>query len=327
MLKCNWGKNTETRLIIAAVSALIIGILTCLWLFYGYQQEHAEERQAYASYQNDRAKERFGACNSIIAERGFRDWLLCLNEAITANINEKKAGYDLKAQQDMAEWNYGSMLVAVLTFYAGGIGLIWVYLTLKATRDMASHDRKMGELEYRPMLVINKPIIKDWRIGARGRIRHLVGFDITNEGKTAAKIREVQVYRLYKNGTSMSDKEISEFWSQASVQSKDKFLRPISNGQPITDCPPTLLIEQKFEVEQTGVQLPEDEMSEIELSSWLFRSKCAFVGVRVSYGFAIGKIDDTFEATGGYFLKPIFNADGTLRSFHCEPVGALWNMT
>lgn len=68
-------------------------------------------------------------------EGGFFEWLPCFAEAVAAQDESDYTKYDLKAQQDMAEWTYGMFVLSFATTVLTGIGLFFIYRSLAFARD------------------------------------------------------------------------------------------------------------------------------------------------------------------------------------------------
>lgn len=68
---------------------------------------------------------------------------------MTTDGNAKQSQYDLNAQQDMAEWALGMLIIAFwLTLITLG-GVFFVWRTLKATQDMAKSAKEIGDARVR----------------------------------------------------------------------------------------------------------------------------------------------------------------------------------
>lgn len=135
--------------------ALLVALtlLFASWFaFSTYQGNQAIQREEAASYQAENASASVSTCNAAMSERGFIDWLSCLIEHVSADGDAKQSQYDLQAQQDMAAWAFGMLIVtiwiAVITF----LGVLFVWRTLIATRKMAEATRVIGEAQARAYL-------------------------------------------------------------------------------------------------------------------------------------------------------------------------------
>lgn len=142
-----WVQATALGLIVIT-TILFLGWLS--WdAFSTYRQNHSNERNDAAQYQADASEQGLEKCGVTISTDGIFAWLQCVTENVDADGGDKQAEYDLKAQQDMAAWAFGMLIVtiwiAVITF----IGVVFVAWTLFATRRMAADTRDIGRDQSR----------------------------------------------------------------------------------------------------------------------------------------------------------------------------------
>ena len=106
----------STALGLAAVAAILL--LHFSWgIFSGYQHDHAKQRADAADYQTR-------------TDRGA-----------------KQSQYDLQAQQDMAAWAFGMLIVTIWLTVVTLFGVFFVWQTLRATQKMARETRTIGEAQ------------------------------------------------------------------------------------------------------------------------------------------------------------------------------------
>jgi len=150
--------------------------------FSAYQKQHANERITAAEYQADAAESGLNACRTIMGESGVFDWFACLAENVAAEGNDKHAEYDLKAQQDMAAWAYGMLIVTVWLSVITLLGVFFVWLTLRATRQMSNETTRIGEAQSRAYIVIKSAFVF-----FENPSFQKVKIDLTNTGATPAR--------------------------------------------------------------------------------------------------------------------------------------------
>ncbi len=119
-----------------ATGLAVLGLAWFSWATFSvYQENHANERVGAAEHYATASEKIPNSCGAIMDEGSVFDWLVCLGENITADGDAKQAEYDLKAQQDMAEWAFGMLIV---TCWLAGItllGVLFVWRTLSATKQ------------------------------------------------------------------------------------------------------------------------------------------------------------------------------------------------
>jgi hypothetical protein len=130
---------------LAVIAVLIFG-WTGLTNYWSYQAEHAYERARATNYPHGTAEDVVRKCLAE-TEPSFSKGIICLAQAIESAREAQRAQYDLKAQQDMAEWAYGLLWVSIpgLLISAAGLwGLLW---SLQQTRTAIKDNRKIGEAQ------------------------------------------------------------------------------------------------------------------------------------------------------------------------------------
>jgi hypothetical protein len=135
----------------AATSLIVIGFFSFLsWdAFSSYQNDHSSERENAAQHQADASHSGVDPCGAVMGEFGIFDWFTCLANVVNTDGGEKQAEYDLKAQQDMAAWAFGMLIVTVWLAVITFMGVLFVWRTLVATREMAKETTRIGEAQVR----------------------------------------------------------------------------------------------------------------------------------------------------------------------------------
>ncbi|MEC5324870.1 hypothetical protein [Aurantimonas sp. A3-2-R12] len=94
--------------------------------------EHADQRDKAADYQNEGTDQYIRACSD---HPDFFLKIACIVQAVDANRQAQRAKYDLEAQQDMAEFAYGGLLVSVFGLFLSFVGVIFIVITLRSALE------------------------------------------------------------------------------------------------------------------------------------------------------------------------------------------------
>lgn len=153
----------RTWLFIAAFGIVLVVISALAWaswdIFSTYKQGHADERNNATQYETSASEQGPESCGVVMHEIGVFGWLACLAESVSVDGGVKQAEYDLKAQQDMAAWAFGMLIVTVWLSVITLVGVLFVGWTLRETRravkaadDAVKVTRDMGEAQTRAYL-------------------------------------------------------------------------------------------------------------------------------------------------------------------------------
>lgn len=177
-------------------------------LFSSYQEDHARDRQ-YVTQNNAEAAEKSPQdCRPAMVEGSAFDWLACLAEKITADSSVKQAEYDLKAQQDMAAWAFGMLIVTIWLAAITFLGVVFVGWTLAATRKMAFDTRDMMGKQMRAYLAMDEsyyPKQDGYFVfqGSKAEAR----IPLKNFGATPATGAKFEISSKSKDGSVLSSRE------------------------------------------------------------------------------------------------------------------------
>lgn len=163
------------------LSVLVAGVWLSWLEFSAYQQRHSYERTSAAQYYSDATQHGPSACRSIVNEEGLIGWFTCLLDKIGADGSVKQAEYDLKAQQDMAAWAFGMLIVTIWLSLISLLGVYFVWRTLVATREMAMDTRRTGEAQTTSYLVMEYVITRPSNTAI------LVEYSVKNVGITPSQ--------------------------------------------------------------------------------------------------------------------------------------------
>jgi len=141
-----------------AVTIGLAVILGALWLSIDavlvYKQDRTNEGIAAAEYEAQASQHSPNACRAVMAESGIFDWLTCLTNNVSVDGGVKQSEYDLKAQQDMAVWALGMLIVTVWIAIITFLGVFFVWRTLLATQEMAREATRISEAQTRGYIAL-----------------------------------------------------------------------------------------------------------------------------------------------------------------------------
>lgn len=103
--------------------------------------------------------------------------------------------YDLKAQQEMAEWSYALFWLGFVSLVASIAGIGFVLMNLLALNEQNLMARRFGEAQTRPYLTIGTPASLHQTGNSNGQVNQRVfeiELDLINSGSTPAV--DVQVF-------------------------------------------------------------------------------------------------------------------------------------
>ncbi len=144
--------STRNWCAFAALGVIFISLLGWYgWREYNiYELEHAKERGKISTYHDDNYDEYVRSCS---VEKNYVLKLMCLIKAVDSNRDAQRSKYDLKAQQDMAEFAYGVLLLSAAGLILTSIGIgfvLWTIMTALQANKIANDD----------FLTAHPPIIK-----------------------------------------------------------------------------------------------------------------------------------------------------------------------
>jgi hypothetical protein len=180
MSKSGWIISTTLGL------AVFLSGLWYSWnLFSAYQQHHSDERANATQYYSETTQHSPDACRSVMDEEGFVGWLTCLADKIGPDGGVKQSEYDLEAQQDMAAWAFGMLIITVWLTLITLFGVFFVWRTLKATQEMAKDTRYIGIAQTRPWLSLKLEVGSDLIFNEEGA-RIAIIATLVNHGHSPA---------------------------------------------------------------------------------------------------------------------------------------------
>jgi hypothetical protein len=140
MPRSDWLRN-------AAIGLIGASILTAFaawgaWSLVEYQNDHTEKREKAAAYQTEHsAKQGESLCVQIPGKRASA----CVTNPPDTDANAKYTEYDLRAQQDMAEWAFVMVLVGLAGLGATVAGLIYIIRAYNLNASATDYARIAAE--------------------------------------------------------------------------------------------------------------------------------------------------------------------------------------
>lgn len=169
-----WGIGTTFTLVL-----LIFGVLGFQWSLE-YRDRHSTE-QKEASTQTIEQPTSY-RCAVTIMNSGFA--CRAVRKPGTSE-RDKAEQYDLRAQQEMAEWAFAMMLIAAASVWIGVAGVAVVGWTLHETRQMTLATREIGESQSKAYVNVSKAETNLVKVTTKINITQILAY-LTNTGSTPA---------------------------------------------------------------------------------------------------------------------------------------------
>ncbi len=174
--------------VVGPIGPTIWGVNQLRW----YHAEHANERVSASLYKYDSADGVVIKCLDGVDAPSFAEGIVCLAGGIEANRRAKRSEYDLKAQQDMAEWAYGILLISAFGLIVITVGVLVVLQSLRLARQTVDRAGDANALSCEAMIadqrawITSKLIIRGDLEFFEGRAFIEVAARYQNIGKTPA---------------------------------------------------------------------------------------------------------------------------------------------
>lgn len=157
-----------------------------------YQASQSNDRDNAREYYQANAHQGPYSCRAVMVESGVLDWLSCLVEAVSAESGEQQAYYDLKAQQDMAAWAFGMLIVTIWLAVITLIGVGFVWKTLVVTQNAGAEAIAAVHGVERAWLTVKSAEIKFYgnigtEDGGPDGPSYTITINWTNTGRSPAK--------------------------------------------------------------------------------------------------------------------------------------------
>ena len=128
--------------------AFIIGAVFASWKYY---ERNTDAREHAANYEPANSGEQTQTtCRIILSPLSA----VCDSPTPGTGQGEQYTYQDLQAQQDMSVWAMAMMLTGGIGLLLTGVGVIYVALTLKATRDTVDVARDIGRKQVKAYLSV-----------------------------------------------------------------------------------------------------------------------------------------------------------------------------
>lgn len=183
-----FGLTRETGFLFAAIFLALAFSAYGYTSFWKYQRDHASERQcAAASYQEQSSGERKPECLRVASAKPSEKSA----DAADPPSRDSTAYYDLKAQQDVAEWTYVVMISGLLGLAATVVGTVFVYWNLQAVREDIRQSKVANRIQLQSLLILSThPTLT---FPENDIENPLVFFELKNAGVAAAEKIDVGV--------------------------------------------------------------------------------------------------------------------------------------
>jgi hypothetical protein len=117
----------------------------------------------------------------LVGEGG--DIAECVAEILNSTNEQKRAENNLVAQTEMARWAFYMLVATVVIAGITGLGVYYVWLTLRATQDMARETTRIGGVQVRAYVGVVNATVTNLKLGEQFR----VDFKVQNSGQSPAK--------------------------------------------------------------------------------------------------------------------------------------------
>ncbi len=199
----------RSKLVFGAIAlTFAAGAIAAAITFLGYQHQHAEERQQAAANHTPDTRQQIETSCTRLGAGSRTEALSCVTEIPDANSGDSYTKYDLKAQQDMAEWALAMFIATLFGLGISGVGLWYVREALLLNRDATEHAANAAKLareandqarsqfvaERRPWLSYEVVDPTAQIIG--DKVVFSFDFKITNHGQTPATEVDVRIQHV-----------------------------------------------------------------------------------------------------------------------------------
>ncbi|PPC87146.1 MAG: hypothetical protein CTY31_05070 [Hyphomicrobium sp.] len=204
-----------------------------------YKQEHTRQRQDASGNQSEQVNEqRQATCIDVAKKHSFP----CLTYGPSAEPSEQYTAYDLKAQQEMAEWALAMVLISVVGVIVTLAATAYVALTLDATREMNRITSEAFAFERRAWMRAGKEFFMG-EVEIKGDTIRITAHPVfTNIGQTPARavVIESEIFAIsdrYSVGARIDRKFLIKSRKMTPWQKGDiVFQNDIAPTPPFASC-------------------------------------------------------------------------------------------
>lgn len=152
----NWSRYVTIIVLQGAALFFLAQVGLGVWHQYELSRDAYRQYQQRTESDQDKAADEIAQTCSVVAQvnPALRN---CLRKAVQAYQKQDSTNQDLQAQKDMAFWALCSFVVSAGALIGSGIGLIFLYRSLRQTRQAISSDRTIGEAQVRAYLIVESP--------------------------------------------------------------------------------------------------------------------------------------------------------------------------
>lgn len=195
MLKRRWIYRIALGLAVAVSLAVAI-----YWYcgYRAYQVQHSFERNQAANYQTYEAAQKKAVAEGAVS---------VVSDGVEPEQRDYPTYYDLKAQQDMAEWTYSLLGVGIVGLIASAVGIGFVYENLREMRRQSEVAEKTSVEERRAWISISLAKHGDVDIRLDENLRAYVSYEILceNFGVQPANNARFEFHHLITNEEGPGD--------------------------------------------------------------------------------------------------------------------------
>lgn len=182
--------DRDRGLFFKAVTAFFVatvGVLTglAIWDCAALYTQHRLEAQHYTAEYASESQESIEQCAALATGADIAE---CVSQVVTASREHQRGERDLRAQRDMAEWTGWLLVASGAGIWITLAGVIYVALTLQATRDAvaaanrtADEAKRIGEAQVRAY-----PSVVSVRIGGITNGLPGITVNVKNSGSSPA---------------------------------------------------------------------------------------------------------------------------------------------
>ena len=219
MPNSNRGARTP---IVGLIALVAISCLTTVLVadLLDRHRNTVQQYEANSSTHAAHAEDQIENCFSVAEDIGKAE---CIRKAVDAQSENERAEADLVAQREMSNWALGMLYVTMLMALVTGLGVYFVWRTLKATQQMAIDTRDIGEAQVRAYVEVS---VASFSVPFPKPGKASVTFRVNNIGQSPAHNVSTSV------AVFVGEKNFME-WCEAEAPDEPEQSNVIVPGRPI----------------------------------------------------------------------------------------------
>lgn len=227
------GDRGKLDTTIRIVFALVFAILSA-GLIWTLSAEHTQSTKA-RSYAKEYAEEAENRIAKTCVDRVPAAFAKCAAEIVKANRESYRAEYDLRAQEETADWTFWAVAIGLAQFIVSGIGLWAIVQNLRQNDQTIAHSRQSFETENRAWLNVNAAFSNGTQLNwVGGKVEAVFDVVACNVGKTVAKEVYTGVdFALGRKGAVEAIKKMREQTSPIGIFFLPEMLFPNEQTTPV----------------------------------------------------------------------------------------------